>query len=141
MFPHQWKLPPNLPLCVFSDRLYRTVAESVFAQINEATTPSVFAQLQTNLLELRQQLLQDMPPIHYAAQFGTHICLEDLYEEAKFRLLNLALLYQEEQPTAPEPEPLDPEEVFKNLGNDVDPESDDTYLGTDPDSETNGSNS
>ena len=139
MLPHQWKLPPNLPLCVYSDRLHRTVAESVFAQISEETTPSVFAQLKENLLQLHQQLKRDMPAIHYAAQFGTHICIDDIFEEAKFRLQNLALFYQEEQPTPPEPEPLDPEEVFKNLGNDSDPEIDDTYLGMDPDSEHNGS--
>jgi hypothetical protein len=139
MLPHQWKLPPNLPLCVYSDRLHRTVAETMFAHISEETTPAAFAQLQANLLRLREQLEKDMPAIHFAAQYGTHICVDDIFEEAKFRLQNLALLYQEVQPRPPEPEPLDPEEVFNNLGNDIEPEIDDTYLGMDPDSEHNGS--
>ena len=72
--------------------------------------------------------------IHYAAQFGTHICLPELFLEATLRLKNLQLMHPQ-QTITPEPEVLDPEEVFNNMGKDEQTSMDDTYLGTDPNAE------
>jgi hypothetical protein len=140
MFSYDWILPQNLPLCLYSDRFFRTARDCSFRRLSDATSPEQFEQAQANLLQMKQDLEKDMPPVHYAAQFGTHICVQELYLEAAMRLKNLSLLHPD-QPTTPEPpEPLDPEEVFNNLGSDGEPETDDTYLGTDTNSENIGSN-
>jgi hypothetical protein len=139
MLSRDWKLPPNLPLCFYADLYHRTVTDSIFRQLTDATSPEQFEQALSNLLLMKQELAKDMPAIHYAAQFGTHICVEDLYLEAAMRLKNLQLLHPE-QFSIPEPEPLDPEEVFNNLESDAQPGMDDTYLGTDTNSENTGSN-
>jgi hypothetical protein len=88
MLSHDWNLPPNLPRCFFADLLYRTAQDTIFSKLTDATTPMQYEQAQSSLLQLKQELEKDMPPIHYAAQFGTHICLPDLFLEATIRLKN-----------------------------------------------------
>jgi hypothetical protein len=134
MLSHDWNLPPNLPRCFFADLLYRTAQDTIFSQLTAATTPVQYEQAQSSLLHLKQELEEIMPALHYAAQFGTHICFPDLFLGATIRLKNLQLLHPQ-QPTIPEPEPLDPEEIFNNLGSDEQTSMDDTYLGTDPNAE------
>jgi hypothetical protein len=129
-----WKLPPNIPRCFFADLLHRTAQDTIFSQLTDATTPEQYEQAQSSLLRLQQELAEIMPALHYAAQFGTHICLPELFLEATLRLKNLQLMHPQ-QPTTPEPEVLDPEEIFNNLGNDEQTSMDDTYLGTDPNAE------
>jgi hypothetical protein len=92
MLSRDWKLPPNLPLCVYSDLFYRTAQDSIFSQLTDDTTSAQFEQAQVNLLLMKQELEKDMPPMHYASQIGTHLCLEVLYKEAILRLKNLAVL-------------------------------------------------
>jgi hypothetical protein len=129
MHSRDWKLPTNLPLCVFSDVFHRTAQDTIFSQLTDDTTPEQFEAAQANLLQMKQELEQDMPPMHYAAQFGSHLCVAVLYKEAALRLRNLALLHPEPLPPVTSPQPLTPEDIVNNLENDLPPDPDETYLG------------
>jgi hypothetical protein len=130
MLSRDWKLPANLPLCFYADQFYRTAKDSLFSQLSDATTPEQFEEAQATLLKLRQDVEQDMPPIHYAAQFGTHICVDTLYKEASLRLLNFALLQPAQQPEpappAPRQAPLTYEDILNMLEKLIPP---DTFFG------------
>ena len=135
---YDWKLPTNLPLCYFSDSLYRSAKDGIFSQISDYVSPQQLEAVQSLLLQMKQDIEKDMPAIHYAAQFGTHICLEDIFKEASNRLKFLAL-FQVAPPAEPERHSLSPEEVVNNLENRLQSSTEDTYLGTDTPSPTNGS--
>jgi hypothetical protein len=129
MLSRDWKLPKDLPLCVYSDVFYRSAQDSIFSQLTDDTTPAQYEQAQANLLLMKEELEKDMPVMHYASQIGTHLCVGVLYKEAALRLRNLALLQPE--PLAPVigPLPLSPEDIVNNLENDLPPDPDETYLG------------
>lgn len=136
---YDWKLPTNLPLCFFSDSLYRSAQDAIFSRISETTLPEFYEAAQTLLLLLRQELEQDMPPIHYAAQFGTHICLDKVYLEASMRLKFLALQAVPPPLPAPKSEELTPEEVVNQLTDTINTSPPETYLGTDDQTPNTGS--
>jgi hypothetical protein len=128
MLSRIWNLPANLPLCVYSDVFYRTAQDTIFNHLTDDTTEQQFEAAHANLLLMKEELEKDMPPLHYASQFGTHLCVEVLFKEAILRLKNLAVL-QPIPPIASEIQPLSPEDIVNNFENDllVDPEE--TYLG------------
>jgi hypothetical protein len=128
MLHYDWKLPQTLPLCVFSDRFYRTAQDTIFSQLSEVTSPEQFEAAQANLLLMKQDIEKDMPDVHYAGQFGSHICVADLYAEASMRLRNLALLQPPAPPTPPAPgqAPLTYEDVLLLLQKLLPP---DTFFG------------
>ena len=140
MVSRHWKLPADLPLCVFSNMFYRTAQDSIFSQLTDDTTPAQFEQAQANLLLMKEELEKDMPRMHYAAQTGTHVCVGMLYKEASLRLKNLALLQTEPLPPATGPQPLTPEDIVNNLENDLPVDPDETYLGDEKETEDNGGN-
>jgi hypothetical protein len=82
---------------------------------------------------MKLELDKDMPPLHYASQLGTHLCLEVLYKEASLRLRNLAILQPEPLPLETGPQPLSPEDIVNNLENDLPVAPDETYLGEEKD--------
>jgi hypothetical protein len=128
MLSRDWILPSSLPLCVYSDVFHRTAQDTIFSQLSDDTTPEQFEKAQANLLLMKQELEKDMPLMHYAAQFGSHLCVAVLYKEAALRLRNLALL----QPMPPQvtgPQPLSPEDIVNNLVNDLPPDPEETFLG------------
>jgi hypothetical protein len=140
MHSRDWKLATNLPLCVFSDLFHRTAQDTIFSQLTDETTPGQYEQAQTFLLLMKQELELDMPPIHYASQFGSHLCVEVLYKEASLRLKNLALLKPEPLPPETGPKPLTPEDIVNNLENDLPIDPDETYLGEEKETENSGGN-
>ena len=129
MLSRYWRLPKDLPLCVFSDVFYRTAQDTIFSQLTDDTTQQQFEQAQAYLLLMKKELEKDMPPMHYASQLGTHLCLELLYKEAILRLKNLTLLQPEPLPPVTGPQPLSPEDIVNNLENDLPIDPDETYLG------------
>jgi hypothetical protein len=128
-----WRLPKDLPLCVYSDVFYRSAQDSIFSQLTDETTPGQYEQAQANLLLMKQELEKDMPRMHYAAHIGTHICVGVLYKEASLRLKNLALLQPEPLPPETGPKPLSPKDIVNNLENDLPVDPDETYLGEEKD--------
>lgn len=111
------------PRCVYADTFYRTARDAVFAKLTADTTAKQFQAAQASLDQLREELVTDMPPMHYAALVGTHQCVKDVYKEAVGRLRSLALLQPEPLPPPP-PEPPEPqpplthedvEDIFQSL--------------------------
>jgi hypothetical protein len=129
MLSRDWKLLANLPLCVFSDVFHRTAQDTIFSQLSDDITPEQFEAAQANLLLMKQELEQDMPPLHYATQFGSHICVAVLYKEATLRLRNLALLQPVPPPETGQQQPLSPEDIVNNLENDLPTDPEETFLG------------
>jgi hypothetical protein len=140
MLSRDWKLPPDLPLCLFSNVFHRTAQDSIFSQLTDDTTPQQYAAAQANLLLMKEELEKDMPPMHYASHIGTHICLEVLYKEGSLRLKNLAVLQPEPLPLETGPQPLSPEDIVNNLENDLPTDPQDTFLGDEKEAEDNGGN-
>src|ERR671914_836857 len=140
MVSRHWKLPPDLPRCLFSDVFHRTSEDTIFSQITDDTTPAQFEQAQAYLLQMKEELEKDMPRMHYAAHIGTHICVGVLYKEALLRLKNLAVLQPEPLPLETGPQPLSPEDIVNNLENDLPVAPDDTYLGEEKETENDGGN-
>jgi hypothetical protein len=140
MHSRDWKLPTNLPLCVFSDVFHRTAQDTIFSQLTDDTTPEQFEKAQANLLQMKQDLEQGMLPMHYAAQFGSHLCVAVLYKEASLRLRNLALLQPEPLPPVIGPQPLTPEDIVNNLENDLPTNPQDTLLGDEKEIDETGGN-
>jgi hypothetical protein len=139
MLSRDWKLPTNLQICFYADSFQRTAQDTVFSQLNDFTTPEQFEAVLSSLMLMKQELEKLMPPFHFAAQYGTHICLEEVFLEAANRLKFLAQL-QAVPPVEPERERLTSEEIVNNLENSLQSSTEDTYLGSDNDPANNGSN-
>jgi hypothetical protein len=140
MASHDWKLPADLPLCLYSNVFYRTAQDSIFSQLTDDTTPAQFEQAQTFLLLMKEELEMDMPRMHYAASIGTHVCVGVLYKEASLRLKNLAVLHPEPLLLETGPQPLTPEDIVNNLENDLPTDPQDTFLGDEKEIDDNGGN-
>jgi hypothetical protein len=128
MFSSDWLLPQSLPLCLYADRFYRTARDCLFSRLCDATSADQFEQAHATLLQMKEAMEKDMPPIHYAGQFGSHVCVSDLFDEASLRLRALALLQPSvpSAPPAPDQAPLTYEEVLLLLQKLLPP---DTYFG------------
>jgi hypothetical protein len=126
---YDWVLPAGSPLCVFSDAFYRTGREAVFQQLTTDTTPEQFQAAEESLQRLRDELVTDMPAMHYGSLVGTHRCVNHLYREASARLRSLAVL----QPVPPPPAPPreTPADVVRDLRDTIQPNPETTTLGAD----------
>jgi hypothetical protein len=140
MASRDWKLPADLPLCLYSNMFYWSAQDSIFSQLTDDTTPAQFEQAQTFLLLMKEELEMDMPRMHYASHIGTHVCVGMLYKEASLRLKNLAVLQPEPPPLETGPQPLSPEDIVNNLENDLPTDPQDTFLGDEKEIEDNGGN-
>jgi hypothetical protein len=133
MSTYEWQQASS-PRCVYADTFYRTARDAVFKRLTEATTANQFQAAQESLDQLRQELEQDMPAMHFSSLIGTHLCVKHLYREAVARLRSLALLQPEPLPPPP-PEPPEPQpplthEDVENLFRKLPP---DTYFGKERD--------
>ena len=140
MLSRDWKLPADLPLCLFAHVFHRTAQDSIFSQLTDDTMQQQYEAAQANLLLIKQELEKDMPPLHYASHIGTHVCVGVLYKEASLRLRNLAVLRPEPQSPVLGPQPLSPEDIVNNLENDLPTDPQDTLLGDEKERDDNGGN-
>ena len=132
----------SAPPCVFAQRFLEIAEASIFSRITPETTPAQFAQALESLRQLQQELeaeLRELGRFHFAQASGRlHRCVAEVYLDSVFLLKNLALM-QPVPPPTPERQSLSPEEVVNNLENALQSSTEDTYLGTDTPSPTNGS--
>jgi hypothetical protein len=131
MAAHDWILPARSPLCLPADSLYRT-GQAIFHNLSTAVTPDRINAAQEALETYRAELLPTLHPMHFGMSVGMHVCVEDVYHEAKARLRALAATSQ------PAPEPparRSPQRSADEVVNDVSSLADeikqpgDTYLG------------
>jgi alkanesulfonate monooxygenase SsuD/methylene tetrahydromethanopterin reductase-like flavin-dependent oxidoreductase (luciferase family) len=100
MAAHDWILPARAPLCLPADSLYRT-GQAIFHNLSGTVTPDMINAAQEALAQYRTELAATLHPLHFGVSVGRHICVEDVYCEAKARLRGLAATIQ----PAPEPPP------------------------------------
>jgi hypothetical protein len=134
MSAYDWPRPDGAPLCVVSDAFHRTARDAIFQCLTPETTQRQFLEAMESLTRLRDELAQDVHPMHYGALVGRHRCLQALYTEARARLRSLAVLQPEPKPPAPPPRRQPPRSADAVV-NDVSSLADavkhpgDTYLG------------
>jgi DNA-directed RNA polymerase specialized sigma24 family protein len=101
MSEYDWNLSAGSPLCVFSDSFYYSVRDAIFRQLSKDSSKEQFQAALESLTRLREELEQDIQPMHYGALIGRHRCVEHLFKEARARLRSLEIM----QPEPPQPEP------------------------------------
>jgi hypothetical protein len=132
MSDYDWQLSAGAPPCVVSDSFYRIVRETIFQHLTKETTAEQWQAAQESLTRLRDELQQAIRPMHYGSLVGGHRCLDHIFREAAARLRNLELM----QPPPPDPpEPPPPREtldaVVRDLRDKIQPNPQETTLGTD----------
>jgi hypothetical protein len=103
MSTQNWLLSARSPLCLPADALYRT-GQVIFHNLSGAVTPDRINAAQEALETYRAELLPKLHPMHYGMSVGMHVCVEEVYQEAKARLRALAATSQPApEPPAPPP--------------------------------------
>jgi hypothetical protein len=120
MTEYDWQLASGAPPCVFSDSFYRTGRDAIFRQLTTETTHEQFQAALESLTRLRDELVQNLYPMHYGALIGRHRCVEDLYKEARARLRGLEIMQPAPEvpappPPAPPPKPRSLADVLKEF--------------------------
>jgi hypothetical protein len=139
MSAYDWNLSAGAPLCTFSDSFYRTVRETIFQQLTTETTAAQWRGARESLQLLREELEQEIYPMHYGALVGTHRCINHLFREASARLRSLQILQPVPAPQPP-PEPPAPEPQEHSLEDVVETfeTTDETFLGNSETGENKG---
>jgi hypothetical protein len=112
--PDIWELPADYPRCVWAEVYYRT-GRVIFTNLNGQLPPELVAQLEQQLLALRNELMGRLTLFHYAAASGPpHQCVDEVYLQAVSRLKFLALTLQGQTSVSPfeRRPPLTHEEVL-----------------------------
>jgi hypothetical protein len=115
--PEEWLLHPDYPPCLWAEVYYRT-GRVIFTNLNGQLTPELVAQLEQQLLALRNELMGRLTLFHYAAASGPpHQCVDEVYLQAVSRLKFLALTLQGQTSVSPfeRRPPLTHEEVLDIL--------------------------
>jgi hypothetical protein len=86
-------------LCRDSYTVAKLIEQTIFAKITPETTPQQFQRAQESLRQLCERFEANLDLFHYAAIRGAHQCVRDVYEDARARLENLAIM----QPAPPPP--------------------------------------
>jgi hypothetical protein len=119
MSEYDWHLSSGAPLCTVSDSFYYTARDAIFRCLTPETTQRQFLEAMESLTRLRDELVQDVKPMHYGALVGRHRCLDQLFTEARARLRSLAVLQPELKPPAPPPARRQPPRSADAVVNDV----------------------
>jgi hypothetical protein len=117
-------------LCSFAFTYAQIIEQTIFARINDRTTPQQYKAALQSLEELCQRMERQMDWSHYPASQGMHSCIRDVLTDAEFRLKNLSIMHQ----PAPEPanqQVITVEGVIIDVEERVHTSSLETELGTD----------
>jgi hypothetical protein len=132
MSAYDWQLSAGAPLCVFSDSFYRTVREAIFQQLTTETTAEQWQAAQESLVRLRDELAQDIYPMHYGGLVGRHRCVDHLYREAVARLRGLEIMQPApKSPPPPKQQLITREGIVLDLEEKIQTSTEQTDLGTD----------
>jgi hypothetical protein len=131
MSAYDWQLSAGAPLCVFADSFYTTVRDSLFRQLTTESTNEQFQAALESITQLRDELVQDIYPMHYGSLVGRHRCVDHLYREAVARLRSLEIMEPVPVPPPPPPPRETPKDVVRDLRDAIQPNPEATTLGTD----------
>jgi hypothetical protein len=118
MSEYDWNLSAGSPLCVNSDSFYYSVRDAIFRQLSKDSSKEQFQSALESLTRLREELEQDLHPMHYGALVGRHRCVEHLFREARARLRSLEIMQPAPKPPAPPPRrqpPRSPDDVVNDV--------------------------
>jgi hypothetical protein len=124
-------------LCSAAFTYAQIIEQTIFARINDRTTPQQYEAGLQSLKELCQRLESQMDWSHYPASHGLHSCIRDVYTDAEFRLKNLAIMHQPPSPPARQ-QVVTVEGVVIEAEERLRTSSQETYLGTDDSTPDNG---
>ena len=82
-------------LCSFAFTYAQIIEQTIFARINDRTTPQQYEAALQSLGELCQRFERQMDWSHYPVSYGMHSCIRDVYTDAEFRLKNMAIMHQQ----------------------------------------------
>ncbi len=130
MPPDTWTLPPKDPRCRFAEELYRT-AQAIFLRLSDGTTAAQFQAAQDALASYCAALEKTLHWTHYGLSVGTHVCVNEVYQEACARLASLASVQPEPAPRRRSGPPRSPDDVINDIESlrGAMPQPGDTYLG------------
>jgi hypothetical protein len=90
-------------LCRDSYTVAKLYEQTIFEKITPETTADQFAAAQQSLLRLCERFESNLDLFHYAAISGSHQCVRDVYEDARARLENLAIMQPKPKPASRQP--------------------------------------
>jgi hypothetical protein len=85
-------------LCSAAFTYAQIIEQTIFARINDRTTPQQYEAGLQSLKELCQRLESQLDWSHYPASQGLHSCVRDVLTDAEFRLKNLLIMHQPPPP-------------------------------------------
>jgi hypothetical protein len=133
-----WHLTGGQPMVSYDDKrtlcrdsytVAKLIEQTIFAKITSDTTPDQFAAAQQSLLHLCQRFENNLDLFHYASIRGSHQCIRDVYEDARARLENLAIMHPKPQPPSVQQE-ITNEGIVINLEKRAQTSAEETDLGT-----------
>jgi hypothetical protein len=141
MSDYDWNLSAGAPLCVFSDSFYYSARDAVFRQLSKESTDEQYAAALESLTRLRDELVQNLYPMHYGSLVGRHRCVDHVFREARARLHGLqvtkpAPVPPPALPQKPQPVPL--EALLANVERIIAENAKETPFGHDREEEADG---
>jgi hypothetical protein len=116
-------------LCRDSYTVARLIEQTIFNQITPETTFQQFAAVQDSLKRLCERFEAQLDLFHYAAIQGSHQCIRDVYEDARARLENLAIM-QPPPPLLPPQQRISREGIVSDQEGKIQTSTEETDLGT-----------
>jgi hypothetical protein len=116
-------------LCRDSYTVARLIEQTIFNQITPQTTPAQFTAAQESLRHLCERFEANLDLFHYASIRGSHQCVRDVYEDARARLENLAIM--QPAPPLPAQQAITPEGVVIDVEEKIRTSTAETDVGTD----------
>jgi hypothetical protein len=116
-------------LCRDSYTVAKLIEQTIFNQITPETTQQQFQLAQESLKRLCERFEANLDLFHYAALSGSHQCVRDVYEDARARLENLAIM--QPQPKPPAQQVITRDGIISNLAERAQTSETETDVGID----------
>jgi hypothetical protein len=126
-------------LCGFAFTYAQIIEQTIFARINDRTTPQQYEAALQSLEALCQRFERQMDWSHYPASHGLHSCIRDVLTDAEFRLKNLLIMHQPPPPPASQ-QLITREGIIIDVEEAIQSSIEETDLGTDDSPFNNGNN-
>jgi hypothetical protein len=121
------------PRCPFARTFLQIAEQTIFAHVTDRTTPDMYEAALQSLLELCHRLESQVGLFHFPSAVGIHVCVQDAYLEAAFRLKNLAIMQQPplSEPAQPTQQVITREGIVRDVEEKIQTSTEETDLGRD----------